>query len=56
MTDLWYIQRYLEIVADVMMQPALQSLDMVLRRYPSFVLPTNNFLKKDFGGLSTNRS
>ena len=23
MTDLWYIQRYLEIVADVMMQPAL---------------------------------
>ena len=24
--------------------------------YPSFVLPTNNFLKKDFGGLSMNRS
>ena len=30
MTDLWYIQRYLEIVADVMMQPALQSLDMII--------------------------
>ena len=30
MTDLWHIQRYLEIVADVMMQPVLQSLDMII--------------------------
>jgi hypothetical protein len=29
-TDLWYIQGYLEMVADVMMQPALRSLDMII--------------------------